>query len=145
MSSIDLCLCHRFVCYFLFSPIWVLKIRYVFWIPMPKCIHWHLVICFTTLAFECVVLQLPGHPIVSPQVNDSSKEGISKMLFELMVSLSYCDAFELKVVNNSNNTTQLIAFGVSSLQKLPYCYQWGHTHNNGLQKKVALPLLLRRQ
>lgn len=45
------------------------------------------------------------------------------MLFEPMASLSYCDAFELKVVNNSNNTRQLIAFGVSSLQKLPYCYQ----------------------
>lgn len=45
------------------------------------------------------------------------------MLPELMVSLSYCDPFELKAVNNSNNTRELIAFGVSSLHKLPYCYQ----------------------
>lgn len=72
---------------------------------------------FTALAFEYVVLQLPGCPTASPQVNDTSKKGISKMLFELMLSHSYCRPFELKVVNNSNNTRQLIAFGVSSLQK----------------------------
>lgn len=103
-----------------------------------------MVICYATLAFEQVVLQLPGHPTVSSQANDTSKEGISKILLELIVSLSYCNAFELKVVNNSNDTRQLIALHVSSLQKLPYCCQRGHTHN-GLQKKAALLLLLRRQ
>lgn len=125
MSSVDLRLCHRLVCCFLLSSIWVLKRKYLPWIPMPKCIHWHLVMCFTTLAFECVVLQLLGHPTASPQVNDTSKEGISKIPFEVMISPLYCRAFELKVVNNCCNARQLIAFCISSLQKRPHCYQRG--------------------
>lgn len=44
------------------------------------------------------------------------------MLFELMVSLSYCGGFELKAVYNNNYSRQLIAFGVSCLRKLPDCY-----------------------
>lgn len=137
--SIDLCLCCLSVCCLLFSSISVLKTRYSFWIQMPKCIHWHLVIQFTTLAFEYVVLQLPGHPIISPQVNDTSKQGVSKTLFERMVLLFHCNIFELKVLLETTQGSSLL------LVSAPFRNYLIATHNYGLQKKAALPPLLRRQ